>query len=169
MIGVQNHFKNSNHTMQSEYGLQKAGNQQSSKENMTNRRNRRDLMITKEQPHVIDRPPPQLQQMRYEAPMQPPRIRPQRDQQGPGHPGNIPPLIRTPQHQSQPENIPPPKRAKLPPSSPIREVQPQTTAPIPPARTRSPSQAQTPRRQTRPSRMRKKPVWMKDFVETWGS
>ena len=49
------------------------------------RRNRRDLMITKEQPHVIDRPPPQLQQMRYEAPVQPPQIRPHRDQR-PGHP-----------------------------------------------------------------------------------
>ena len=48
------------------------------------RRNRRDLMITKEQPHVINRPPPQLQQMRYEAPVQTPLIRPQRDQQGPG-------------------------------------------------------------------------------------
>ena len=128
------------------------------------RRNRRDLMITKEQPHVIDRPPPQLQQMRYEAPVQPPQIRPHRDQ-GPGHPGNIPPLIRTPQRQSQPENIPPPTRAMLPPSSPVREVQPQTTTPIPPARTRSPPQTQTPRRQTRPSRMRK-PGWMKDFVET---
>ena len=129
------------------------------------RRNRRDLMITKEQPHVIDRPPPQLQQMRYEAPVQPPQIRPHRDQ-GPGHPGNIPPLIKTPQRQSQPENIPPPTRAILPPSSPVREVQPQTTTPIPPARTRSPPQTQTPRRQTRPSRMRKKPLWMKDFVET---
>ena len=32
----QNHSKNSNHVTQSEYGLQKAGNQQSSKENMTN-------------------------------------------------------------------------------------------------------------------------------------
>ena len=130
------------------------------------RRNRRDLMITKEQPHVINRPPPQLQQMRYEAPVQPPLVRPQCDQQGPGHHGNMPPLIRTPQHQSQPENIPPPTRAMLPPSSPVREVQPQTTTPIPPARTRSPPQTQTPRRQTRPSRMRKKPVWMKDFVET---
>ena len=60
-------------------------------------------MITKEQPHVIDRPPPQLQQMRYEAPVQTPQIRPHRDQQAPGHPGNIPPLIRTPQRQSQPE------------------------------------------------------------------
>ena len=130
------------------------------------RRNRRDLMITKEQPQLINRPPPQLQQMRYEAPVQPPLIRPKRDQQGPGHIGNIPPLIRTPQRQSQPENIPPPTRAMLPPSSPVREVQPQTTTPIPPARTRSPLQTQTPRRQTRPSRMRKKPVWMKDFVET---
>ena len=36
MIEVQNHCKNSNHTMQSEYELQKAENQQSSKENMTN-------------------------------------------------------------------------------------------------------------------------------------
>ncbi len=85
------------------------------------RRNRRDLIITKEQPHV--RPPPQLQQMRHEAPVQPPQIRPHRDQ-GPGHPGNIPPLIRTPLRQSQPENIPPPTRAMLPPSSPVREVQP---------------------------------------------
>ena len=83
-------------------------------EGRMHRRNRRDLMITKEQPHVINRPPPQLQQMRYEAPVQPPLIRPQSDQQGPGHIGNIPPLIGTPQRQSQPENILPPTRAMLP-------------------------------------------------------
>ena len=122
---------------------------------LTYRRNRRHLMPTSEEPHVITTPEPPIHlrpRMMPSTPSVQLRPKPVSTTQNPTTPIRRPPpppdnKTRTPQRSPPPMNLP---------SSPIRS----------PPIVRSPPRTKPPEPQTstRPVRQRRAPTWLKDYV-----